>query len=108
MKATEGPTVERIDLQGVKTDGGSTVVPTHIVGTKDGKREKLSFNTVLEQDNGAWKVDFDKTMESMLGFSMKDTMETMGKAMGEALKGVGKAIGEGLGGEKPAGGAGAK
>ncbi len=109
VTASEGPKVERIDLQGVKTDGGSTVVPTRIVGTKDGKREELSFDTVLERDNGVWKVDFDKTLESMLGFSLKGTMEAMGKAMGEALEGVGKAVGEGLGGgEKPAGGAGAK
>jgi hypothetical protein len=99
VSANEGPGVETIDLKPAKMEGGQALVPTVITGLKDGQRQTLSFNTVLEEEAGTWKVDFDKTMTSMLGFSMQDMMEGMGKAMGEAMKGMGEAIGKGLGGD---------
>jgi hypothetical protein len=97
VSANEGPGVETIEFKPVKMESGQALVPTVLTGIKDGQRQILSFDTVLEEDAGAWKVDFDKTTTSMLGFSMQEMMESMGKAMGEAMKGMGEAVGKGLG-----------
>ncbi len=95
-------TMDKIDIKPSKVVNGLTVVPTTVTATQNGEQKTTSFNTVLEQEDGEWKVDFEKTTTSIMGFSMQDMMEGMGKAMGDAMKGVGEAIGKGLGGEQPA------
>lgn len=99
VSANEGPAVATIEVREAKVEGGQTLVPTTLTAMQDGQQQTLNFNTVLEEEAGVWKVDFDKTTTSMLGFSVQDMVEGMGKAMGEAMKGMGEAIGKGLGGE---------
>ena len=93
--------LDKIDLKPVIEKNGLTVVPTTITANESGQDKAVSFNTVLERENGEWKVDFEKTTTSMMGFSMQEMMEGMGKTMGEAMKGVGEAVGNGLGGQVP-------
>lgn len=99
-------TIDKVDLRPAKESDGLTVVPTIVTSMENGQEKTLSFDTVMIKENGEWKVDFEKTTNSMLGFSMKDMMEGMGKAMGEAMgnamKGLGEGIGKGLeGGSAP-------
>lgn len=101
VSPNEGSAMDKIDLKPSKVENGLTVVPTTVTATENGEQKTTSFNTVLEQEDGEWKVDFEKTMTAMMGFSMQDMMEGMGKTMGDAMKGVGEAIGKGLGGEQP-------
>lgn len=93
--------MDKIDLKPATVKNGLTVVPTTVTATENGHEKTLSFDTVMDQENGEWKVDFEKTTTSMMGFSMQEMMEGMGKAMGEALKSVGEAVGKGLGGQSP-------
>ncbi len=93
--------MDKIGLKAATKKNGVTVIPTTVTATENGHEKSISFDTVLDQENGEWKVDFEKTTTSMLGFSMQDMMEGMGKSMGEAMKGVGEAIGKGLGGQSP-------
>lgn len=59
--------IEKINIQPSKRENGQTVVPTIMTGIKDGRQKTLSFNTVLVEEAGAWKVDFDKTTVSIHG-----------------------------------------
>lgn len=88
--------VEKVEIRGMREENGLTYVPTTITGTENGKPQRISFDTVLAKEDGDWKVDFNKTSSSMLGFSIDEVMEGMGKAMGEAMKGVGEAVDKGL------------
>lgn len=90
--------MDKVEIRPSKVENGLTVVPTTVTSTQNGEQKTTSFNTVLEQEDGEWKIDFEKTSTSIMGFSMQDMMEGMGKAMGDAMKGVGEAVGKGLGG----------
>ncbi len=90
--------IDKVEIKPSKVENGLTVVPTTVTATENGEQKTTAFNTVLEQEDGEWKVDFEKTTTSIMGFSMQDMMEGVGKAMGEAMKGVGEAVGKGLSG----------
>ncbi len=77
--------VETISLQEARLENNKALVPTQLVGSRDGKREQVSFTTVLEQEDGTWKVNFDETMSSMLGLASPGVMGTTGKAQGEGM-----------------------
>jgi hypothetical protein len=70
--------VESIELQEPTVDGSKAIVPTQLIGTRDGKREQLGFSTILEQEDGSWKVNFDETMNSMMGLYSPGTMGKAG------------------------------
>lgn len=65
VDAGEGPEIEKINLQPSKKEHGQVLVPTVMSNIKDGQEQTLSFNTVLVQEIGEWKIDFEKTAESM-------------------------------------------
>lgn len=90
--------IEKINIKQATVKNGLNVVPTTVTATEKGEEKTHSFDTVMVEEDGQWKVDFEKTMTSMMGFSMQEMMEGMGKAMGEAMKGVGEAVGKGLSG----------
>lgn len=60
-----GPEIEKINLQPSKKEHGQMLVPTVMSGTREGSEHTLSFDTVLVEEIGEWKVDFEKTAESM-------------------------------------------
>ena len=94
-------TVEKIDIKPAMEKNGVTVVPTTVTATENGEQKTRTFDTIMDKENGEWKVDFEKTSVSMLGFSMSEMIQGVGKAMGEVMKGVGEAVGKGLGGQNP-------
>ncbi|MGR8933360.1 MAG: hypothetical protein ACU837_03090 [Gammaproteobacteria bacterium] len=63
--ANDETAIEKINLQPSKKKDGRIIVPTLMLGIKDGRRQTLSFDTVLIQEIGEWKVDFVKTSASM-------------------------------------------
>ena len=70
-------------------------VDTEINVTNKGKTRSYKFETVLAKVDNLWKVDFDKTMSSMIGFSIKqleDSLKKAGKEMGEAGKAMSETI----------------
>ena len=78
-------------------------VDTEINVSNKGKVNSYKFETILVNKDNEWKVDFDKTTTSMIGFSMKQfedamkqTGKAIGEAMGEAIKEMGKAMGEAM------------
>lgn len=78
-------------------------LPTTIEIINNNESKKYEFDTVLAKENNLWKVDFDKTQTSMIGFSvkqfeksLKEVGKEMGEAMGEAMKEMGKAMGEAM------------
>ena len=94
-------TVEKIDIKPAMEKNGVTVVPTTVTATENGEQKTRTFDTIMDKENGEWKVDFEKTSVSMLGFSMSEMIQCVGKAMGEVMNGVGEAVGKGLDGQNP-------
>ncbi len=48
--------VEKIDIKPVMEKNGVTVVPTTVTATENGEQKTHAFDTVLEQEDGAWKA----------------------------------------------------
>jgi len=77
-------------------DGDKATVSTSLVSQNDGAEMKMELETVLLQEDGAWKVDFDQTMMSMFGGAMGAMMEGMGKAMQEGMEEMARGLQEGM------------
>ena len=104
----KGEMMKSLSLSKPEIIGNTAVVPTELVMAKDGGKEDTHiFNTMLALIDGQWKVDYNKTMVSLIGFDpnelmqgMKEGLEGMGEAMGEAMKegleGMGEAMKEGF------------
>lgn len=68
-------------------------IPTTLVTITGGNEQKIPTNTILVKEDGAWKVDWNRTAAAMLGGAMgemmkgmQDAMKEMGKAFEEAAK----------------------
>ena len=100
----KGEMMKSLSLSKPEIIGNTAVVPTELVMAKDGGKEDTHiFNTMLALIDGQWKVDYNKTMVSLIGFDpnelmqgMKEGLEGMGEAMKEGLEGMGEAMKEGL------------
>ena len=98
-----GSSVVVFSLGETTIDGKQATVETTIETTGEQAME-LSFNTVLVQQDGGWKVDLDKTTDDMMKILFGTTMgglvekmgQAMGDAMGEAMKGMAEGMAEGL------------
>ncbi|MGS2723357.1 hypothetical protein ACVBEJ_06395 [Porticoccus sp. GXU_MW_L64] len=73
----------------------SSLVATAFESVKGNSRITLTFDTVLEQQQGQWRVNFNRTTQSMLGSSFQqlqgalaDTISEAGDAIGEAVDGA--------------------
>ena len=90
----KGEMMKSLSLSKPEIIGNTAVVPTELVTAKDGGKEDTHiFNTMLALIDGQWRVDYNKTMVSLVGFDpnellqgMKEGLEGMGEAMGEAMK----------------------
>jgi hypothetical protein len=100
----KGEMMKNLSLSKPEIIGNTAVVPTELVTAKDGGKEDTHiFNTMLALIDGQWKVDYSKTMVSLIGFDpnelmqgMKEGLESMGEAMKEGLEGMGEAMGEAM------------
>ncbi len=78
-------------------ENGLVTIPTTLTVTQaNGEQQTFSMSTILIQEDGAWKVDAQKTMFSMFGGAMKKMMEGMGEAMKQGMEGMGKAMQESM------------
>lgn len=101
---TQNSTIELIavsDKADVEND--TARVATEIRMTTQDETGTYSFETVLVKTNDVWKVDYDKTVNSLMmssikefGRELKQMGREMGKAIGEAMKEMGKAMEEAL------------
>jgi hypothetical protein len=58
--------IEKINLKAHQDINNACIVPTALTITERGEARTLSFGTVLEKDNGGWKINLLKTNESLL------------------------------------------
>lgn len=65
------------------------------------KEMNMPLTTVLQKEDGQWKVDVQATMMSMMGGAMAEMMKgmeqmgkTLGEGMGQAMQGIGEGLGE--------------
>jgi tetratricopeptide (TPR) repeat protein len=81
--------VGEVAIGEARIEEGVALVETTISGMDEDMPMGVEFETVLVREEGAWKVDLDRTtgnmMKSMLGVSLNAVAEEMGKALGEAM-----------------------
>lgn len=81
----------------VSREDEKSMVATTITTSNEGIEMSIPLQTVMVKEEGAWKVDVNQTMMSMLGGamgammeglteSMKDGMEELGEAMADQMK----------------------
>lgn len=63
--------VEKLDLMPIKVDKGNACLPTRLTSTENGELKTISFDTVLEKVDDDWKIDIEKTTQSLHDFSGK-------------------------------------
>lgn len=91
LQGDEGGSVKEgssFTLADAKIAGDTATVPTTL---KDAEMS-IEVQTILVKEDGAWKVDADKTMQAVFTAAM----EQLSKGLGDAMKGAGQAMGEGL------------
>lgn len=78
---------------------GNARVGTEIKMNTDENVRIYKFETVLSELDNKWKVDYDRTVNSMMmssvkqfGDELKQMGREMGKALGEAMKEMGEAM----------------
>lgn len=71
---------------------GEAHIQTTMKTDNEGQSMDIAMITVLVQQEGAWKVDVNKTMMSIFGGAMGEMMEQMGEAMEE----LGESMAEGM------------
>jgi len=81
----EGATVK---TGAVLIDGANARVSTTMTLTQPGNNKVLSFDTVLLQENGRWKVDYQRTLNNLFSLPFGDIFKS--------LQGIGEAINKGL------------
>ena len=87
-------------LGDVSIEDGVAGVETTVEGMDGSTMGEVQFKTFLIQEDGAWKVDLDRTtsdmMRVMLGVTMEQLGEMMGEAMGKAMEGMVEGMAEGM------------
>ena len=76
--------------------GGQSLVATSFTSVNDNSRISLSFDTVLEQQDGHWRVNFTSTTQSMLGSSFQQLQDALSETISEAGNAIGEAMDEAL------------
>ena len=71
---------------------GEAHIQTTMKANDEGQSMDIAMTTVLVQQEGAWRVDVNKTMMSIFGGAMGEMMDQMGEAMQE----MGEAMAEGM------------
>lgn len=59
--------VEKIDLKAQRDPNEKSAIPTTLIVNEAGKQKAVQFKTILEEEDGGWKVNFDKTSADMQG-----------------------------------------
>lgn len=107
LKMEDESSIESYELGETRSDDGKALVKTRVTTAGEWELD-LSFETVLIEDDGVWKVDVDQTgsrmVRAVIGASTEELVrgiaDTLRGAMGEVMEGVAegmKDLGEALG-----------
>jgi hypothetical protein len=95
-KSDDDSSVKEFTLGDVEVDGGEATVMTTLKEQDADGSMTVSFETNMIREDGAWKVDLDRTMGAMMGAVLGASMGAMTEAMGEAMEGAVKGMAEGM------------
>ncbi len=98
--ADNAPEVEEVALGDVKVDGDDATIRTTMTAMFNEKPIEVEFDTVLEKEDGRWKVDLRATTGQMIsqfiGQSAGEVMGQIGEALGEQMRGMFDGMMQGL------------
>ncbi len=57
--------IEKINLKAHQEFKGQTSIPTAMTILEGGRQKSISFGTIIEKENGVWKIDLNGTGEAM-------------------------------------------
>lgn len=77
---------------------GVVSIPTTMINKVGGQSSEVPMTTILVQEDGAWKVDWNRTVSSMFGGMMGELQ----KGMEEAIEEIGEEMKKALSGQPPA------
>ncbi|UTW45960.1 hypothetical protein KFE80_03405 [bacterium SCSIO 12696] len=86
--------IEALQIGDVSLEEGADVslVATAFDSVNGSSRIGLSFDTVLEQHQGQWRVNFSRTTQSMLGSSFQQLQNALAETISEAGDAIGEAV----------------
>ncbi|MDM3869941.1 hypothetical protein QSV34_01095 [Porticoccus sp. W117] len=70
----------------------TSLVATSFDSVNNNSRITLSFDTVVEQHQGQWRVNFTRTTQSMLGSSFQQLQDALAETISEAGDAIGEAV----------------
>ena len=88
--------ISDFDLQGAEADG-DTIVVTALLHSEGRPSQPMPFVVVSEA--GEPRIDMEKTMEKLFGFSPDQMMDAMGEAMEGMMENVGEAMADAFEGD---------
>lgn len=77
---------------------GVVSIPTTMINKVGGQSSEVPMTTILVQEDGVWKVDWNRTVSSMFGGMMGELQ----KGMEEAMEELGEKMKKALSGQPPA------
>ena len=91
--------VTNLQFGDVREEGGYALVTTAFDSVNpdsvnSSSTVAMSFETVLEQEQGQWRVNFNRTVQSMLGSSFQQLQNALSESITEAGESIGKAVDE--------------
>ena len=94
VSVTDDREVTNLQFGDVSEEGGYTLVATEFDSVNSGSTVAMSFETVLEQEQGQWRVNFNRTIKSMLGSSFEQLQNALSESITEAGESIGEAVNE--------------
>ena len=90
------PEQAEVTLGSVTQKDDHISISTTVIATDEGQEMNIPLETIVVQENGAWKVDAGRTMMSMFGGAMAAMMQGMTDAMADGMEEMGQAMGQAM------------
>lgn len=98
-RADQAPDIEDVWLGEVEVEDERASVETSVAAMVNGDKVDIDFDTILELEDGEWRVDLSATTGEMMSQFMGiagDMMGQIGEAIGEQMRAVMQGMMEGL------------
>jgi hypothetical protein len=99
-RAEDAPEVEEVALGEIVIDGDRANVHTTLSAMMNDRPIEVEFNTMLEKEDGEWRVNLTATSGQMIskimGGAAGEIMSQFGQAMGEQMRGIMEGMMKGL------------
>lgn len=66
LKSVQSTKIAKVELRHLSAKNGIATMPTTIISGEIDSTRPILFDTFLDQEKGEWKVDVEKTKQSML------------------------------------------